>query len=119
MSHPQHIAADNLFARLPTSLPDEFVEELLRGGSFRLRRIVSSGHATPSGQWFDQEDDEWVVLLSGVAGLRIEGEADVRVLRPGDWVLLSAHVRHRVEWTDSQQHTVWLALHYDRAADSS
>jgi cupin 2 domain-containing protein len=77
-----------------------------------LERIVSTGQATPEGRWYDQERNEWVAVLSGSAGLLFEGEAGIRVLRPGDHVLIPAHRRHRVAWTDPQQQTVWLAIHY-------
>lgn len=104
--------ATNLFADLPTSLPEELLEPLVEAKAFRLERIVSTRHATPPQQWYDQERDEWVVLLSGSAGLRFEGEDDLLVLKPGDYILIPAHRRHRVEWTDSTVPTVWLALHY-------
>jgi len=78
----------------------------------RLERIVSTGHATPPGEWYDQDRDEWVVVLRGRARVRIEGEAEDRRLSVGDHLLLRAHVRHRVEWTDPTAPTVWLALHY-------
>ena len=92
---------------------NEAFTELLRGGGFRLVRIVSSGQATPPGEWYDQAEAEWVALLAGAAGLRFENEAAVRELKPGDWINIPAHCRHRVEWTDPAQPTVWLALHYD------
>lgn len=79
---------------------------------FRLERIISAGQATPEGEWYDQETHEWVVLLSGSAGLLFEGETEIRVLNPGDYLLISAHCRHRVEWTDPERQTVWLAWHY-------
>jgi len=103
---------DNLLA-CPASVSDrETIEELLRGGSFRLERIVSTGQATPPGQWYDQEQAEWVVLLSGAARLRFEDESADRELRSGDYVLIDPHRRHRVQWTDPGQTTVWLALHF-------
>ena len=102
----------NLFARPPSNAVGEFIEELLRGGEFRLERIVSTGHATPAGQWYDQPEAEWVVLLSGAARLQFEDEPAVRELRPGDYLLIAPHRRHRVEWTDSQQPTVWLAIFF-------
>lgn len=77
-----------------------------------IERIVSRGHATPRGEWFDQETNEWVLVVSGSAGLRFESEASVRTLRAGDYVNIPAHCRHRVEWTDSAEPTVWLAVHY-------
>ncbi len=88
------------------------METLLAQPGFWLERIISAGQATPPGQWYEQETHEWVVVLSGSAGLLVEGEAAVRVLKPGDYVHLPAHCRHRVEWTDADQSTVWLALHY-------
>ena len=93
-------------------LPAELVEELVRTPGARLERIVSRGHCTPEGEWYDQEWDEWVVVLAGRATLRIEGEPDVIALGAGDSLVLRAHVRHRVEWTDPAVNTVWLALHY-------
>ena len=100
----------NLLTDLPPSATNEIVEELLRGRDFRLERIVSTGQATPAGQWYDQAWDEWVLLLSGSAGLRFDDEPDVRRLRPGDALAIPAHRRHRVEWTDPHGPTVWLAL---------
>jgi cupin 2 domain-containing protein len=105
-------ASGNIFAHLPDSLPEELFQELLRGEGFKLERIVSGGHATPVGQWYDQEQYEWVVLLSGSAGLRFEDQENVHEMRPGDFVNISAHRRHRVEWTNPKEKTVWLALHY-------
>ena len=102
----------NLFEPLPPPSPDEVFQELLCGGQFRLERIVSTGQATPQGQWYDQDSAEWVLLLSGSALLRFEDEAEPRQLGPGDWVNIAAHRRHRVERTDPERPTVWLALHY-------
>lgn len=102
----------NIFAHLPDSLPEELFQELKHGKTFKLERIISMGQATPSGEWFDQEQHEWVLLLSGSAGLRFEDDAEVQTLRPGDFITIHAHKRHRVEWTDPKEKTVWLALHY-------
>jgi cupin 2 domain-containing protein len=102
----------NLFASLPARSPAEIVETLLKTEGFHLERIISAGQATPPGQWYDQSTPEWVVLLAGSAALRFEAEADLRVMQPGDYLHIPAHCRHRVEWTDAEQATVWLALHY-------
>jgi cupin 2 domain-containing protein len=91
---------------------EEVFEELLRGGRFCAERIISTGQTTPAGAWYDQENDEWVLLLSGAARLRFENEDAEVALKPGDFVNIPAHCRHRVEWTDPQRETVWLALHY-------
>jgi cupin 2 domain-containing protein len=104
----------NLLNNLPSALPDEVTEVLLRGaGGFRLERIVSHGQASPPGFWYDQNEHEWVLLLEGAAGLRFGDEPAVRELGPGDSVLIPAHRRHRVEWTRADAPTVWLALFWE------
>ncbi len=111
MANPE-IRSANLFDNLPSGGEDEELTTLLEAGASRLVRIVSTGQATPEGVWYDQDDSEWVVVLRGRAGLRIAGEDQVRVLSAGDYVDIPAGLRHRVEWTDADQPTVWLALHY-------
>lgn len=105
------VKSGNLFANLPDTLAEEEVAVLSRFPGARIERIVSKGQASPPGFWYDQAFAEWVVVLSGSAGLLFEGESAPRVLGPGDHVEISPHVRHRVEWTDAQQPTVWLAVH--------
>lgn len=105
-------AFGNLFQSAPETGVEEVVTTLLETAGARLVRIVSTGQATPEGVWCDQDDNEWVVVLSGRAGLRIDGEDRVRVLSAGDFIDIPAHLRHRVEWTDADEPTVWLALHY-------
>jgi cupin 2 domain-containing protein len=102
----------NLLSALPTQLAAEQFDTLLRGKAFRLERIVSLGQASPPDFWFDQPQDEWVLLLQGSAGLSFAGEEQLIVLAAGDCLRIPAGQRHRVEWTDPQSHTVWLALHY-------
>jgi cupin 2 domain-containing protein len=102
----------NLFAEIPTDLPEELVQTLLGAPGLRIERIVSQGHASPEGFWYDQATHEWVLLLSGAARLLLEGEGPLE-LRPGSFVDIPAHQRHRVEWTDPGRPTIWLAIHYE------
>jgi len=104
--------AGNLFVDIPTSLAAEQFTALLTTPHLRIERIVSTGQASPPGFWYDQDRAEWVLVLAGSAGLMIEGEAAPRVLAPGDYLHIPAHTRHRVEWTDAAQPTVWLAVHH-------
>lgn len=100
-------------AGIPTSETDaEVFTSLLSKAGVRIERIVSTGQASPPGFWYDQPEGEWVVLLAGEARLMIDGEDVARTLKPGDWLDLSPHCRHRVEWTAPDQQTVWLAVHY-------
>ena len=91
---------------------DEHFEELLCRPGFRVERIVSTGQASPPGFWYDQDVAEWVVLLAGAAELQFEDETAPRKLAPGDWIDIAAHRRHRVNWTDPAQPSIWLAIHY-------
>lgn len=102
----------NLFENIPSKAGEEIFETLLQTKAFKLERIISTGQATPAGQWYDQDKDEWIVLLSGKAGLLFEGSKEPHVLHPGDSLLVPAHARHRVEWTAIETETVWLALHF-------
>jgi cupin 2 domain-containing protein len=102
----------NLLASLPARLDAEQIIALVANENLRIERIVSTGQASPRGFWYDQPWAEWVLVLAGAAGLVFEGEAEPRVLRPGDYLLIPAHRRHRVAWTDPEQPTVWLAVHY-------
>jgi cupin 2 domain-containing protein len=101
----------NLFAALPSELPQEVTEKLVQSKTVRIERIISRGHVSPAGFWYDQPEREWVVLLQGAARLR-RGDELIE-MRPGDFVDLAAHERHRVEWTPPDQLTVWLAVFYD------
>lgn len=103
----------NLLSKLPPLSPAEIIEPLLEASGIRLERIVSTGQATPAGEWLVQDWDEWVVLLAGEAKLMIEGESVSRELKPDDWIAIPAGVRHRVESTSQDPPTVWLALHYN------
>lgn len=102
----------NLFQAIPEQLPQELFKTLLLRNGLRLERIVSRGHTTPSGEWYDQNQDEWVILLSGSATLLFEN-GEYQQLTPGDYLLIPAHCRHRVDSTDSLEQSVWLALHLE------
>ena len=101
----------NLLDGVAAILPEELFETLHRAADFRIERIVSQGHASPEGFWYDQSGHEWVLMVQGAARLRFEGE-EVMELTPGSYVNIPAHRRHRVEWTDPEQVTIWLAIHY-------
>ncbi|NND97779.1 MAG: cupin domain-containing protein [Pirellulaceae bacterium] len=102
----------NLFANLPESLPDELTHTLLQGSHVRIERIVSTGHATGPHDWYDQEEAEWVVVLKGAARLEFEDQAEAVKLLPGDWINITPHRKHRVDWTSADEPTVWLAVFY-------
>jgi cupin 2 domain-containing protein len=102
----------NLLSKVPRSIPDELFEKIVRTDLVMIERIISDGHASPPGFWYDQEHNEWVMVLQGSAGLSFDGTEDILVLKTGDCITIPAHRKHRVEWTDPEQKTIWLAVHY-------
>jgi cupin 2 domain-containing protein len=100
----------NLFQRPEVPTPVELFSILWETPNLRVERIFSTGQTTPPGEWYDQSQDEWVVLLQGNATL-VYGDGTVQLLGPGDYVLIPAHKRHRVEFTSSDPPCVWLAVH--------
>ncbi len=109
----QSVGFANLFSNVPNSLSDELVECLSQNDAVRIERIVSCGNQSPAGFWFDQDCDEWVMVVQGAAKLRFDGEDELLDLAVGDHLLIRAHRRHRVEWTSQDEPTIWLAVHYN------
>jgi cupin 2 domain-containing protein len=105
--------AANIFENIPARIPSELVERVAHSSTVTIERIISPrGHASPAGFWYDGDRNEWVLVLKGGAGLLFEGESSPRLLSPGDHLTIPAHVRHRVEWTDPDRETIWLAVYY-------
>ncbi|MEZ6122250.1 MAG: cupin domain-containing protein [Planctomycetaceae bacterium] len=99
----------NFFDNIPDSLPEELVTILLKSPGCRIERILSHGQSSPEGFWYDQDETEWVVVLKGSARLQFSDGTIVK-LNPGDHVCIGPHERHRVDWTTSDEVTVWLAV---------
>ena len=101
----------NLFAQIPASVPEEITETFVQAKNVRIERIMSCGQASPEGFWFDQDQNEWVAVIQGAARLQFEDE--IVEMNSGDWVNITAHRKHRVEWTTSNEPTIWLAVFYE------
>ena len=100
----------NLYQQIPADLPQEITESLLETEHLKVERIVSKGQCSAPGFWYDQEQNEWVLLVKG--GAKLQFESDSVHLRPGDYLNIPAHVKHRVEWTTAEEETIWLAIFY-------
>lgn len=105
------MTSGDLLRDLPRNLPEELVETLLESDTVRIERIISAGHASPEGFWYDQPQREFVLVVRGRARLEF-GDGETLSLESGGWVDIPAHRRHRVAWTDPGEPTVWLAVHY-------
>src|SRR6187401_2221777 len=101
----------NLFAHIPAALPDEITETLVPAKHVRIERIVSCGHPSPEEHWYDQEENEWVLVIQGAARLQFTDESVE--LKPGDWINIPARRKHRVDWTAPDVPTIWLAVFYE------
>lgn len=100
----------NLFAGIPAQLEEEMVEQIVSDSRVRIERIVSRGQSSPPDFWYDQDEHEWVTVLKGKAQLQIADTIGTISLGPGDTLFLPAHMKHRVDWTDPDQETIWLAV---------
>ena len=101
----------NLCSQIPEELPDELVSVLVENENVKIERIVSDGHISPSGFWYDQEQDECVMVLQGSAVITFEDSTQT-ALNIGDHLNIPAHTKHKVSWTDPKIETIWLAVHY-------
>ncbi|HET6348433.1 MAG TPA: cupin domain-containing protein [Candidatus Krumholzibacteria bacterium] len=102
----------NLFSDIPAALPAEFVQRMAGGKGVRIERIVSRGHASPEGFWYDQAETEWVVLVKGSACIRFEEGGETVEMKVGDHLVIPPRARHRIEWTARDEDTVWIAVFY-------
>jgi len=100
----------SLLQNIPESIPVELCQTLYEKPNIRIERILSYGHQSPEDYWYDQEQDEWVLLLQGQAKLAFADNSTLE-LQAGSYVLIPAHCKHRVEWTPPNITTIWLAIH--------
>jgi cupin 2 domain-containing protein len=102
---------NNIFDAIPESIDQEVFEQLAAGENVTIERIISKGQQSPETGWYDQETSEWVIVLQGEAILQFE-DGGTLAMKAGDYINIAAHSRHRVQWTDPDIETVWLAVHY-------
>ncbi len=101
----------NIYAAIPQSLPEEIFETIIVSNNVNIERIISKGHTSPQSGWYDQKKNEWVLVLKGKALLAFENEPSI-YLHSGEYINIPAHKKHKVQWTDPETVTIWLAIHY-------
>ena len=102
---------NNIFSQFPSDLSVEVFEKIAGNDKVTIERIISTGQMTPAGQWYDQTQREWVMLLKGAAKIEFEN-GEIVELGVGDHLDIAAHCKHRVAWTKDNFETVWLAVFY-------
>lgn len=103
--------AKNIFKNIPQTLPEELFETIIKNDHVHIERIVSYGQVTADEQWYEQEKNEWVLLVKGAARIQFS-DGGLMHLEAGDYINIAAHTKHRVEWTQENSETIWLAIHY-------
>lgn len=101
----------NIYNRLPIDLNNEIIEIIMDSGKCRIERIFSYGHKSPDNFWYDQVENEWVILLKGKAKLKFDDE-EILEMGTGDYINIPAHKKHKVVWTSPDEETIWLAVFY-------
>lgn len=101
----------NIFDTIPEVITHELCEPLIDNKALKIERIISKGHVSPKTRWYDQDKNEWVIVLKGAATLLFEDKSSVK-MKTGDYINIPAHKKHRVEWTDPDTETVWLTVTY-------
>lgn len=102
----------NIYSDIPDQMPEELTETLLLASSVRIERIVSDGHASDVGFWYDQDEHEWVLVIQGEASIEFDTGGAINMTK-GDYVLIPAHQKHRVKSTSNTEKTIWLAVFYN------
>lgn len=105
----------NLFTPVSDDGAGEVFEQILGAGDVRIERIISHGHTSPASGWYDQDEDEWVLVLRGSGKILFENGSEF-LLGAGDHLHISAHQKHRVTWTDPAVATLWLAVFFPHSA---
>ncbi len=105
------VNTENIFHPSLPVLEQEFFNILFQDKDIRIERIISQGHASPASGWYDQEDNEWVLVLEGAGTIIFENGREVK-MQKGDYLHIPAHAKHKVSWTDPDRQTIWLAVHY-------
>lgn len=102
---------NNIYASIPDGSGKEIFEDLLKTNKVIIERIISTGQRSPESGWYDQESNEWVLVLKGNATLAFEDQKSID-LNEGDYINIPSHTKHKVTWTDPDRETIWLAIHY-------
>jgi len=102
---------ENIFINIIKNKDEEIFENIISKDCIKVERIISHGQTSPKEGWYDQNSDEWVMILKGEAILSFENSTDIK-LEKGDYINIPAHTRHKVSWTLPDEDTIWLAIYY-------
>jgi|SRR3989344_7139033 len=101
----------NILSNIPDKIPKEIIETVVSSPNIKIERIISKGHVTSKGKWYNQEKDEFVLIIKGNAELGFENNNLVK-MKEGDYLIIPKNTKHRVEKTDLSTETIWLAVFF-------
>ncbi|MFS1444299.1 MULTISPECIES: cupin domain-containing protein [unclassified Vibrio] len=101
----------NIYADIPSSLPNEMFNALISNENIRIERILSHGHSSPEEGWYNQDENEWVMVLEGQGVIEFE-DGRVVTLSKGDYINIAGREKHKVIGTVENVVTIWLAVFY-------
>jgi len=105
------LISKNMYEDLPENLRDEIIQVIAENSNIKIEKIISHGQSSPQNFWYDQEQNEFVLLLKGSAELLFENDEQVK-MNEGDYIIIPSHKKHRIEKTSETEKTIWLAIHY-------
>lgn len=101
----------NIFKDIKIDNENEQFIDLLKHENVRIERIVSNRQCSPIDFWYEQEENEFVLLLKGEAILEFENKEVI--LKEGDFINIPSKRKHRVKYTSKEIPTIWLAIFYN------
>ena len=101
----------DIFSNIPKDLTDEFFEDIVLANNVKIEKIVSQGHISPKSGWYNQDKNEWVILLKGEAILLFEDNKEIH-LKSGEYINIPSYTKHKVLWTNPTEESIWLAVFY-------
>lgn len=100
----------NFFDKISENISKETFETIVQSNNVKIERIISPP-STEKGGWYDQEENEFVLVLKGDAEMLFENTEKIK-MKEGDYIIIPAHKKHRVEKTSEKEETIWLAVFY-------
>lgn len=101
----------NIFQNIPLNIPEEIFETIIESSSIKVEKIISRGQKSPDNFWYDQDKNEWIIIIKGEARLQLENNQIIDLVE-GDYLNILAHQKHHVVWTKPDNETIWLAVYY-------
>jgi len=99
----------NLLDNIPFTSKNEIFNTIISNDNIKIERIISYGQTTPKDYWYNQEEDEFVLILKGDAKIQYD-DGSIHILNTNDSLYIQSHQKHKVTYTANP--TIWLAIFF-------